>query len=80
MFTVILKFDDKYLSYESILEILEENPLKGHSLGSLVWMKKSQPWLDYGNLHSCDIVKLLDYLETKNNPHITTSIYWKNIL
>eukprot|EP01080_Neovahlkampfia_damariscottae_P009805 gene9805-2130_t len=39
-------------------------------------MKKSQPWLDYVNLHHCDIVRLLDYLEIKNNPHITSTIYW----
>lgn len=79
MYKVILEFNTWAIkeSKLDINEVLENNPIKNKSNGSLVCMKDANPWLDYINVEYSELQQLIKYIEQLKSKDISIKIQYK---
>eukprot|EP01080_Neovahlkampfia_damariscottae_P010694 gene10694-3315_t len=63
-YIVVLKVSRKNKDYAKLLAT--NNPIKHRSNGSIVYMKDSDPWLDFDNVDVLELIELMTYIDNIN--------------
>eukprot|EP01080_Neovahlkampfia_damariscottae_P011472 gene11472-4636_t len=63
-YIVVLKVSRKNKDYAKLLAT--NNPIKHRSLGSIVYTKESDPWLDFDNVDVLELIELMIYIDNTN--------------